>query len=319
MKKIFLIILIISCAISTFAQGQERIQDIKNASIMFIPENAFCVNNGYMLDENNPDYSKALLNNEVLSFIAAAEGYLAELGSQYEAENLQETINQRANDDAIQMLEDFKSHDTDALINEFSNATFHILFNIDKSKSGIYIIRLTAKDKATNKTLFGGNLHTYNISDLKSDARNKEFLDSFIAALDRRYNDIVKNGRDCRFTFQLDSNCDIDFFSMVEYNGESWQLNELIDTYISENVVSSGYENNKSTASILQFKNVRIPVLNHTVKKTLGKKKNKNRTVGTDTQGFLKDLTPILNQVGLNAEIYPIGIAGALVILSNQY
>lgn len=317
MKKIFLIILIISCAISTFAQGQERIQDIKNASIMLIPDKAFCLNNGYTIDGKNPDYSKVLLNNDVLNFITAVEGYLAEHGSQYEAENLQATLENDDNLEAIMMLKDITSDSDDDIIKILSRATFHILFSIEKSTSGIYSIRLSALDVATDKKLFGGILQTYNVSDIKSDARNKEFLDSFIAALDRRYNDIVKNGRNCRIEFIL-NNCDIDFNSMVEYNGDSWQLNELIDTYISENVVTSGYEY-RPTASILQFKNVRIPVLNHTVKKTLGKKKNKNRTTGTDTQGFLKDLKPILNQVGLNAEIYPIGIAGALVVLSNQY
>ena len=104
MKKIFLIILIISCAISTFAQGQERDQDVKNASIMLIPEKSFCLNNGYKIDEMTPDYSKALLNNDVLNFITAVEGYLAEHGSQYEAENLQATLDDISNSEATTAL-----------------------------------------------------------------------------------------------------------------------------------------------------------------------------------------------------------------------
>lgn len=316
MKKIFLIILIISCAISTFAQGQERDQDVKNASIMLIPEKSFCLNNGYKIDEMTPDYSKALLNNDVLNFITAVEGYLAEHGSQYEAENLQATLDDISNSEATTALLDLKSNDIDEIINNWTRATFHIYFSITKSSSGIYSIRLSAIDVANKKTLFGGNIQTYNVSDIKSDARNKEFLDSFIAALDRRYNDIVKNGRNCRIKFKLGNDCDLDFFSMVECDGESGQLNELIDSYIDDNVLSTGYSAEESTATSLTLKNVRIPIKAF-VKKAFSKKKN--RPMGIETLDFLKNLKPILNQVGLNAEIYPIGIAGALVILSNQY
>lgn len=317
MKKIFLIILIISCAISTFAQGQERDQDVKNASIMLIPEKAFCLNNGYKIDEMTPDYSKALLNNDVLNFITAVEGYLAERGSQYEAENLQATLDDISNSEAMTALMDLKSDDIDELINNWTRATFHILFSIEKSTSGIYSIRFSALDVANRKTFFGGNLQTYNVSDIKSDARNKEFLDSFIAALDRRYNDIVDKGRNCRFKFDLNNDCNLDFNSMVEYDGVSWQLNELIETYFNDYASSTGFVKEPgSSARSLRLKNVRIPI-KALVKRSL--KKNTNRLKGTDAFDFLKELTPILNQVGLNAEIYPIGIAGALVILSNQY
>lgn len=324
MKKTIFSLFALTIGTSAFAQSAQeqaiKDNDIKQASITLIPEKHWCIQRGYILDNGAPDYDKALLNSDALNFVNALEGAATDNG--YEFENFSAKLDYDQNIEAINLVNENAQFDIEPFINQMSSATFSITYSIDPTPGGAYEIRCKALETATQKVIQGKTYVTTDLKNWKTNPENKKYIDNLLYHINRRYNEMLQQGRICMFIILVKDGCKLNFFDEVQFKGETGKLNELVDLWLSENAVSTNYRFDKSSDNLMIVRDLMIPA--KIIRKSFGRQRFDGIELtqffegSTDPNG-LGGLDDVLATLDLTVKIYPVGINGGILIIDNKY
>ena len=324
MKKLFISFMALLCTLGAFAQSTaENINQPKAMKpiIMVVPEKAWCINQGFVKDgaPKSPDYEKALLNNDVLNVITKMGGIMQERG--YPLKNLQSALDELKNESAMDLALVSKA-DGEIVEDEFDQLTrvaqTDILVNIAFTRTtygprNMVEFRVTSIDAATSKQI-GGETGRSSASGAPISALLEEsvlgFIDNFTGSIQRHFEDLVANGREGSVIFKIANDCPLTFESEVNLNGDTGELNEVIDYWMNEHTVNGSFTQNGKTRNRLSYEQVRFPLF--------GKGKFGGKPKAINMDGFIKPITQFLSQFGLSVSTTPVGIGKAYVVLGGK-
>ena len=324
MKKLFISFMALLCTLGAFAQSTaENINQPKAMKpiIMVVPEKAWCINQGFVKDDDpkSPDYEKALLNNDVLNVITKMGGIMQERG--YPLKNLQSALDELKNESAMDLALVSKA-DGEIVEDELDQLTrvaqADILVNIAFTRTtygprNMVEFRVTSIDAATSKQI-GGETGRSSASGAPISALLEEsvlgFIDNFTGSIQRHFEDLVTNGREGSVIFKIANDCPLTFESEVNLNGDTGELNEVIDYWMNEHTVNGSFTQNGKTRNRLSYEQVRFPLF--------GKGKFGGKPKAINMDGFIKPITQFLSQFGLSVSTTPVGIGKAYVVLGGK-
>lgn len=324
MKKLFISFMALLCTLGAFAQSTaENISQPKAMKpiIMVVPEKAWCINQGFVKDDDpkSPDYEKALLNNDVLNVITKMGGIMQERG--YPLKNLQSALDELKNESAMDLALVSKA-DGEIVEDELDQLTrvaqADILVNIAFTRTtygprNMVEFRVTSIDAATSKQI-GGETGRSSASGAPISALLEEsvlgFIDNFTGSIQRHFEDLVANGREGSVIFKIANDSPLTFESEVNLNGDTGELNEVIDYWMNEHTVNGSFTQNGKTRNRLSYEQVRFPLF--------GKGKFGGKPKAINMDGFIKPITQFLSQFGLSVSTTPVGIGKAYVVLGGK-
>ena len=324
MKKVLLTMVALVMALCCSAQsaaGDANQRKAMKPIIMVVPEKAWCVNQGFVRDDNpkSPDYEKALLNDDVLNVITKMGGIMQERG--YPLKNLQAALDELKNEGAMDLALTSKG-DGEIVEDELDQLTrvaqADILVNIAFTRTtygprNMVEFRVTSIDAATSKQI-GGETGKSSASGAPISTLLEEsvlgFIDNFTNSIQRHFEDLVANGREGSVIFKMASDCPLNFESEVTFNGETGELNEVIDYWMNEHAVNGSFTQNGKTRNRLSYEQVRFPLF--------GNSKFGGKPKAINMDGFIKPITSFLSQFGLSVSTTPVGIGKAYVVLGGK-
>ena len=296
MKKITLAIFIALFTFASFAQPKA-----KKPTIMIVPSDVWCNQNGFMQEFNNqgtvvkvPDYKKAMQSDPTLiQVIAQINGMMAERG--FPLKNLEgalKTLEAEAADDNMRSSSTtgggVSSSPTD-MLKQVAKADIwmQITYNVNKKgpKSSIQFT-LQGLDAYTDKQVAtatgNGEPSSGSTPELMQEAVLAH-LDNFNSTLMTYFEDMFVNGREvvCRIKVWDDWGENLE---TEEYGDD--ELGILIEDWMSELTVNGVFNLTTSTENIMLFEQVRIPLFATDAK---GKEKAYDvRALGIDLRNKLK-------------------------------
>lgn len=289
--------------------------------IMVVPEKAWCINQGYTRSDSPkvPDYEKALLNDDVLNVITKMGGIMQERG--YPLKNLQSALDELKNEEAIDVALTSKA-DGEIVEDDLNRLTrvaqADILVNIAFNRTefgprNMVEFRVTSIDAATSKQI-GGETGRSSASGAPISTLLEEsvvgFMDNFTASIQRHFDDMMTNGREGSVIFKTASDCPLNFESDITFNGDTGELNEVIDYWMNEHAVNGSYTQNAKSRTRLSYEQVHFPLF--------GKGKFGGKQKAINMEGFIKPITSFLAQFGLSVATTPVGIGKVYVVLGKK-
>lgn len=317
MKKIFTLILFSVLGI-TISYGIAA----KKPTVMVVPEESFCINSGYYSTDGRgnkvPDYKKALQNENVLDVINTFENLMADYG--FPLTNLQQSLNNIQEDKSLSMMltskddADIIEDDLDRL-SRTANADIIVKiapvvtpFGPQKQMK----LRVSSIDCASKKTIKSfGPIERKSAGSTSAifKAAVSDNIESFVNGLASYFTDMQNKGREGTLIVKVSESCPLNLESDVTYQGETGELGDLIDLWVSENAKNGSYTGGKTSRNNMVFEQVRIPL---TGKAAFGKEK------ALTMEDFVKTgLTKLLSNYGISVATHSVGIGKAYIILGG--
>ena len=230
--KVYVLLLAICLATGTmFAQQMMK------PSVMVVPSNAWCQANGYMKTNGGttyPDYQTALNSSmELVNVISKINILMSDRG--FPLQNLET---------ALKNLSTSLTWNVNTMGPRRS-----VTFNLQALDS--YTAKQVAGAQGTGTPSFSAEIPV-----LLEEAVI-DHMDSFCNRLMEHFTDIQQNGREITLDIRLFDTAGIDF--ETEY--DDYELAEIITRWIAQNSVNHRFSRGPSTANMLQFRDVRIPVV----------------------------------------------------------
>lgn len=262
-----LVILITIISQNVFSQA-------KKPTIMVVPSDVWCYQNGYTEEINNqgiiekiPNYKKAFQENpELLLVISKINGLMAERG--FPLKNLESTLKSVQSESAEDAMITSKTG---------SNIAETSIDKLRKTAKADIIIQLTwtlnklgpkksvsfnmqGLDAYTNKqiaTAVGTGAASFSVElPILLEEAVLTHIDNFNVSLQNHFDDMFENGREIIVRIKkFDSwNGDLE----QEYNGK--ELGTIIEDWMSENTVKGRFSTVDATENMMLFDQVRIPL-----------------------------------------------------------
>ena len=317
MKKILLLSTVLFLTVSLFGQA-------KKPTIMIIPSDVWCNQNGYMTTFNNmgttqkiPNYKEALQTDpDLLLVISTINNIMADRG--FPLKNLESTlksIEQRTAEDnmtasksgselAESPLDRLKRIAKADIIMQLTWTVNQIGYSPKKSIT----FNLQGVDAYTDKQIAGatgtGKETTGAISiPVLLEHAVLDHLGNFTALLQAHFEDLLTNGREVRVNVRVfDNGSDIDLEK--EYDG--YELTEIIDNWMNENTVSGRYNKTDGSSNFIHFEQVRIPLYNP-------------RGQAMDTEGFVRELSRYLNsKYNITSKVMTRGLGEGILVIGEK-
>lgn len=303
------------CVMSTFGQA-------KKPTLMVVPSDAWCKEHNFEQAFDNqgtkemvPDYKAALSTDKSLNaVISKINTLMADRG--FPLKDLQQNIKSISNLSAEDRL--IRSKSSGATIMESPldrlrrTAKADIILDIDWTvntvgpKSSI-TYNLRALDAYSNKQVAGAEgtgkgSFSAELPVLLEEAV-QDHMDAFVERLQAHFDDLLTNGREVVLDMRIFDNSSVDFEK--EYNG--YELNEVIDNWLSDNCVNHRFSKSDATESMILYEQVRIPLY-------------KNNGTAQDTYGFSRELARFLGAAPYNIPVKTInrGLGRCLLILGEK-
>ncbi len=315
-KAIFIISTFMVCFLQMMGQQQPM--------VMIIPDDNWCVRNGYVLDSTSiPDYNKALGDENMSMMITAMGGIMADRG--YNLTDLAAVLEDLKNEKALDETHLSKGDgqvaesELDQVLRK-SQADIIVKLGCQEERMGprAYLkFEVKSVDAASLKQI-GGEVGNSAASGVPIPTLLKEcangFMDHFCANISRNLDDIEAHGREGSATFVIADDCPIrSFESEVEFQGEHGEFAELIDYWLNENTVNGQFTQTIKTRNKLSYKQVRFP---HYGKAKSGfGKLGKPRAL--TMQDFIKAISDVL-PAGVSMSTTPIGQGKVHVVFGGQ-
>lgn len=313
MRKLLLVALVFGLSAMAFGQA-------KKPTLMVIPSDAWCIQNGYYLEFDDqgsitkvPDYKRAFQESTDLNnVISKINGIFADRG--FPLQNMESVIKNIEADAAEDALVTSKSG------GEFTESALDVIQS--RAKSDIVIqLTWTVNENGPKKSV------TFNMQGLDS-YTNKQIataqgtgapsfsaelillleeavlahVDNFNTDLQRHFNDLFENGREVRVRVRVFDSWGEDLES--EFGGD--ELTYVIDDWMAENTVSGRYTLARSTENIMVFEQVRIPLYDE-------------RERAMDTRRFARELSKYLkNNFGIVNKVMTKGLGEATIVLGDK-
>ena len=273
MKKILILFLSITYSLTNICYAQKA----KKPTIMIVPSDNWCIQNGYVQTFNNqgtqrtvPDYRKALQNSsELLQVISQINGMMAERG--FPLKDLEGSLNQleqESADDAIRMSSKTGSgvnlSPTDQLkMVAKADIWMQLTWTVEKKgpKKSISF-NLRGLDAYTNKqvaTAVGTGMPSMNanIPQLLEEAVLAH-IDNFNATLMDYFDDLFENGREVILRVKIWDDWDEDLES--EFGEDEEELMYIIEDWLEENTMGSNFNVTDATENMMYVEQIRIPL-----------------------------------------------------------
>ena len=295
----------------------------KKPTIMVIPADVWCSENGYMESFNNqgkftkvPNYEAAVQENmDLVNAITKIGELMAERG--FPLKDLATTIrniNQSAAEDEMTTSRTSGATLAESPLDKLLNrAKADILVEltwkintIGPKNSVTYTLRgldaYTGKQVAASQGT-GAQSFSAEIPVLIEEAA-LEHIDNFCSQLQAHFDDLVENGREVVVNIRLFDNGS-GMTLEDEYGGE--MLMDIIDDWRAQNTVSHRYSLTDATENVMRFEQVRIPLY------------NENGTA-MDTRRFVRNLSRYLAKApfSIDSKILTKGLGRADLVLGEK-
>ena len=270
MKKLLLIAAsLVLVAATAFGQA-------KKPSLMVIPSNPWCTQNGYMNEIDvqgqtifSPDYARALSNDADLTLvISKIGGLMADRGFQLkQLKAASDAINRRAMENAAIQSKSGAEVQTNAYMEIRNQARADIILELTwkvnemgPKRSITYI--LDAIDAYTSKQVAsasgtGAPSFTAEVPVLLEEAVNSH-MDEFCDRLQNHFDDLLENGREMTLNINVFDGNDLGIDLETEFDGK--ELREIIEDWVYENTVSHRYNLADDSELYMKFEEVRMPI-----------------------------------------------------------
>lgn len=289
MRNIIITICLLVCSDVIIAQA-------KKPTIMIVPSDNWCFQNGYFNTYNNQgtktrvsDYRKALLENSDLNnVISKINGLMSERG--FPLKNLESVLKSIESQSAEDALTTSKSGAdlSESPVDKFkSTAKADIIIQLSwqLNKSGFnksVTFNMQGLDAYTDKQIAtaqgtGDPSSTSDIIVLLQEAVLAQ-IDNFNASLQRHFEDLLENGREITIRIKKFESWNGDLEK--EYNGK--ELGEIIEDWLSKNTRKGRFNTTDATENMMLFEQVRIDVYDES-----------NRAI--DARAFCKNLQKYLS------------------------
>lgn len=305
------------CAVlmATAAFGQA-----KKPTIMVVPSEAWCNQNGYMMSYDDmgttlklPDYRAALQNDMDLKLaIAKINDLMTDRG--FPLKDLEATLQSIQRQQAEENMMSSKSgasmqeNPIDRL-RRVAKADIIIELSWDVKYQGpkatlTYIMR--GLDSYSNKQIAGSSGASTPTMSAQVVVLLEEAvlanIDEFNNKLMAHFEDMFANGREVALDLRVWDDAGIDFEE--EYNGE--ELSLLIDDWMAENTIQGRFSKLDGTETRIAYEQVRIPL-------------NKPNGTAMDTEAFARQLSKYLKTVtSLPVKVVPRGLGSCMLIIGGK-
>lgn len=320
MRKFVSVILIAFVSLSISAQTELKMM---KAKVMVVPEEAYCINSGFFkLDHSGnkiADYTKAMQSDDVLDVINTFENLMAGYG--FQLTNLQQTLDELKEEAALDNVLTAKDNGTiieDDLDKLSRVAGSDILVKISPKVStwGPELrieLRVSSIDCASKKALqsFGPVTKTSagSVSMLLK-AAVTDNIETFASGLSSYFENMKERGREGTIIIKVADTCPLNMESTVTLNGESGELADLIEYWVSEHAVNGSYTGSKTSRVSMKLDQVRIPLM---AKAAFG------RTKAISMEDFVKSgLSELLGNYGISVATHSVGIGKVYVTLGKK-
>lgn len=316
MKKLYVILALLSL-INVNIYGQA-----KKPTIMVIPANVWCSENGYMLKYNDmgtikniPDYRQALDNDlNLLNVITKIGELMAERDFPLKdlASSIRSIEQSSAEDEMTTSSTSGASLAESPLDRLMNRAKADILVEVvwkinttGPKRSVTYTLR--GLDAYTNKQIAaaqGTGAPSISAEDavlLEEAVVDK--MDGFVSQLQKHFDDLLANGREVSLDVRVfDNGSGVDLES--EFGGV--ELLEIIEDWVAQNTVSHRFNLTDATESVMRFEQVRIPLY-------------RENGMAKDTRSFANDLRKYLRQkADLTCKVLTKGLGKAELVIGEK-
>ncbi len=270
----------------------------------------------------DPDYSKALMSNaEIRLLITKMGAIMAE--RDFPLKSLEDELKQSRTAETENMLlagkysgEGIVESSTE-LLQRVAQIDICLDLDFEVKKHGPrnqVTFNVRAIDPYTRKQIAGvtsvGEPSANAPVDLLLEASVVDYMDNFVAQIQRHFDDMFTNGREVRVELKKLASWQDDFDMEVQYNGMDAQLNEVIEVWFEENAVNGRFSVASSTPNLMRFDQVRTPL--YAVNRLTGRER------AIDTRNWVDDLSKILkNNYNIPNQIYTKGLGEVWLLLGE--
>lgn len=312
MKRILISILLSCFALSAFSQA-------KKPTIMVVPSDIYCIQNGYVQSFNNagsvenlPDYKKAIQTDVQLQTVITTIGQMmADRGfplklleqelkslSQEEAEDALLTSKSGADleESPVDRLKRVAKSDIIMQVTWYVNRTgprYSLTFNIQGIDA--YTNKQIAACQGTGEPTFSAELPIL----LQEAVSNN--LDAFNNQLQNHFDDMFTNGREITLKMKRWEDSEYDFES--DLDGD--ELGFIIEDWVADNTLNGRFNLTDATDNMMFFEQVRIPLFD-----------DKGRAL--DARGWARNLIRYLNSLGVPSKLTLKGLGQATIIIGGK-
>lgn len=317
MKTKYAIISFLLALCSVTAMGQA-----KKPTLMVVPSDAWCKAHGFEQTFDNqgtmekiPDYKAAVSSDMQLNaVIAKINNLMADRG--FPLKDLQQSIKSIGNlstEDRLITSKASGANITESPLDRLRRtAKADIILEIEWKvntvgpKSSIsynlrgldaYSSKQVAGASGTGKGSFSAELPV-----LLEEAV-QDHMDQFVERLQAHFDDLLTNGREVVLDMRIFDTSAVDFEK--EYG--DYELNEVIDNWLSDNCVNHRFSKSDATESMILYEQVRIPLY-------------KANGMAMDTYGFARDLARFLGKAPYNIPVKTVnrGLGRCLLVFGEK-
>jgi len=318
MRKLIIPLAFVFCTLLVAGQA-------KKPTIMVVPSDNWCIKNGYtqMFDEMGtaktlPDYKMALQNEtDLLMTISKINTMMADRG--FPLINLESALKNMEQEGAEIAMLGSKSGGAIAenpidVLQRTANADIIIqltyVINANGPQRSITFM-LQGLDAYTNKQIAGaqgtGSPSYATDTPVLLEEAVLSHIDDFNSRLQDHFNDLFENGREIVFQARVFDTSPIDLEEEFAFKGETLELGEIIEDWISDNTVQNRFNTSTYTENVIRFDQVRIPLYDE-------------RGRANDTRRWIRDLRTMLGAAPFNqvCKIYTRGLGEIWLIVGEK-
>lgn len=315
MKKISLFLL------AGFAFIHTAFSQAKKPTIMVVPSDAWCVQNGAVITFDNmgspvqvPDYKKAMLNTDLLLVIGKINSLMADRG--FPLKDLSaalKSIDQENAEASVTSSKTSRASISENPVDKLKKTAkadiiIQLTYTINKTgpkKSITY--NMQGLDSYTDKQVAGAQgtgapSFSADLPVLLEEAVLAN-LDNFNYQLQKHFDDMFANGREITIRIKKFDSWDKDLED--EINGDA--ISEIIEDYLSKNTKNGRFTTSDATENMMYIEQVRIPLYD-----AKGK--------ATDARAFVRGLQKFLQAppYAINSKLTMKGLGQATLILGEK-
>jgi len=305
--------------------SMEALSQTKKPTIMVVPSDNWCIKNGYTqsFDEMGtlktlPDYKAALQNEtDLLMTISKINTMMADRG--FPLVNLETALKNMEQEGAEVALLSSGSGGGIAespidVLQRTANADIIIQLTYVINQSGprrSITFLLQGLDAYTNKQIAGaqgtGQPSLATETPVLLEEAVLTHIDDFNSRLQDHFNDLFENGREIVFQCRVWNTSPIDLQEEFEFNGESLELGEIIEDWVSDNTMKNRFNTGTYTEKVIRFDQVRIPLYDE-------------RQRAMDTRRWIRDLRTMLGKApfGQECKIHTRGLGEVWLIIGEK-
>lgn len=306
------------------AAGSILAATAQKPKIILFPSDDWCMQKGYMLDAKTPDYEKALQDPDMDGAIAVMGDIMAEMGYPMFSlkQELKDIHTMGAYDMAVTSKADGMVMESDRdKVTRNVGADFIVELSLVNKPFGVRrAIEFKAQtiDAASHKILHG-DIGSSDASSSPTPILVKQavggYIDNFCNKIDLAFTDIEKNGREGSLIFKIADDCPLNFESEVSVDGESGELADYIEYWLSERAVEGACTRKQKSRETLSFDQVRFPLFAAVAAGGFGSKKGKVKS--QTMESFVSPIARDLQRFGVSVTTVPIGQGQAYIVLGG--